>query len=249
MVRRFAKRSAGRAAALPAFGQRVLTWFAAREVGTLAALLVAAGAVWLFAELADDVFEGDTTTVDERVLLLLRAPSDSTDPVGPRWMEDLVRELTSLGGVAVLTILTLASAGFLVLQRKGAHAVYLLAAVAGGTVVSTLLKLGFDRDRPPAALVAHGQIAYTSSFPSGHSMLSAVVFLTLGALLASAQSNLRLRAYVIGLAAFLAVLVGASRVYLGVHWPTDVLAGWTAGAAWALLCWALAEGVRRPRGD
>lgn len=88
---------------------------------------------------------------------------------------------------------------------------------------------------------------YTSSFLSGHSMLSAVVYLTLGALLASAQADLRLRAYVIGLAAFLAVLVRASRVYLGVHWPTDVLAGWLAGAAWALVCWALAERLRRPR--
>jgi undecaprenyl-diphosphatase len=243
MVHRFSNR----AGAVRAFGARVVSWFAAREVETLAALLIAAGAVWLFAELADDVLEGDTTTVDERVLLLLRTPNDTADPIGPPWLEDLVRDLTSLGGVAVLAMLTLASAGFLVLQRKSALAAYLLAAVAGGTVVSTLLKLGFDRDRPSADLVAHGQIVYTSSFPSGHSMLSAVVYLTLGALLASAQENLRLRAYVIALAVFLAVLVGASRVYLGVHWPTDVVAGWTAGAAWALLCWALAERVRRPR--
>lgn len=244
MVRRLANRNVERAAA---FGVRALSWFAAREVGTLAALLLAAGAVWLFAELADDVLEGDTATVDERVLLALRAPNDATDPIGPPWLEELVRDLTSLGGVAVLTILTFASAGFLLLQRRGALAVYLLAAVASGTAASTLLKLGFDRDRPPADFVAHGQIVYTSSFPSGHSMLAAVVYLTLGALLASAQSNLRLRAYVVSLAVLLAILVGASRVYLGVHWPTDVLAGWTAGAAWALLCWALAERLRRGR--
>jgi undecaprenyl-diphosphatase len=146
----------------------------------------------------------------------------------------------------VLTILSLASAGFLVLQRKRHLGAYLLAAVAGGTIVSTLLKWGFDRPRPD--LVPHGSLVYTSSFPSGHSMLSAVVFLTLGALLASGQTNLRLRAYLIGLAVFLTVLVGVSRVYLGVHWPTDVFAGWTAGAAWALACWALAEQIRRRGG-
>lgn len=210
-------------------------------------MLLAAGAVWLFVELADDVLEGDTSTVDEQILLLLRAPNDSSDPIGPLWLEEIVSDLTALGGVGILTILTLASAGFLLLQRKAHLAGYLLAAVVSGAVVSTLLKLGFDRDRPPATFVAHGEVVYTSSFPSGHSMLSAVVFLTLGALLASAQSDLRLRAYVIGLAVFLAVLVGASRVYLGVHWPTDVLAGWSAGAAWALLCWALAERLRQPR--
>jgi undecaprenyl-diphosphatase len=139
--------------------------------------------------------------------------------------------------------MTLASAGFLVLQGKGQLAAYLLASVAGGTLVSTLLKLGFDRPRPD--LVPHGSLVYTSSFPSGHSMLSAVTFLTLGALLASGQSNFNIRMYLVGIAVFLSVGVGISRVYLGVHWPTDVLAGWTAGAAWTLMCWALAERLRR----
>ena len=226
-----------------AFGSRVRAWARAREAGTLAALLLAAGGVWLFLELADDVLEGDTTTVDEQLLLMLRAPTDSSDPLGPPWVEDLARDITGVGGAAVLTLLTAASAGFLALQRKRHLALYVLAAVASGALVSTLLKMGFDRPRPD--LVPHGQIVYTSSFPSGHSMLSAVAFLTLGALLASSQTNLRLRVYLISLAVFLTVIVGVSRVYLGVHWPTDVLAGWTAGAAWALLCWALAEKLRR----
>jgi undecaprenyl-diphosphatase len=130
-----------------------------------------------------------------------------------------------------------------VLQRKRHLAFYLVAAVASGMVVGSLLKWGFDRPRPD--LVPHGQIVYTSSFPSGHSMISAVAFLTLGALLASGQTNLRMHGYLMGLALFLTLIVGVSRVYLGVHWPTDVLAGWTAGAAWALLCWALARRLRR----
>ena len=226
-----------------AFGSRVRAWVGAREAGTLAALLLAAGGAWLFLEIADEVLEGATASVDEQVLLMLRVPADSSDPLGPPWVEDLARDITGLGGAAVLTLLTAASAGFLALQRMRHLALYLLAAVASGTLVSTLLKIGFDRPRPD--LVPHGQIVYTSSFPSGHSMLSAVAFLTLGALLASGQTNFRLRAYLIGVAVFLTVLVGVSRVYLGVHWPTDVLAGWTAGAAWALFCWALAEQLRR----
>jgi undecaprenyl-diphosphatase len=222
---------------------RLFTWLGAREAGTLAALLLAAAGVWIFVELADEVFEGETTSADERLLVALRVPNDTSDPVGPSWVEDIARDVTGLGGAGVLTLLTLASAGFLVIQRSTHLAAYVLAAVASGTIVSTVLKLGFDRPRPE--LVPHGQIVYTSSFPSGHSMLSAVVFLTLGALLASGQTDVRVRVYLIGLAVFLTVLIGLSRVYLGVHWPTDVLAGWTAGAAWALLCWALAEQLRR----
>ena len=226
-----------------AFGSRVRAWVGAREAGTLAALLLAAGGVWLFLEIADEVLEGATTSVDEQLLLMLRAPSDSSDPLGPPWVEDLARDITGLGGAAVLTLLTAATAGFLALLRKRHLALYVLAAVASGALVSTLLKMGFDRSRPD--LVPHGQIVYTSSFPSGHSMLSAIVYLTLGALLASSQMNFRLRAYLIGVAVFLTVFVGVSRVYLGVHWPTDVLAGWAAGAAWALFCWAVAEKLRR----
>ena len=105
-------------------------------------------------------------------------------------------------------------------------------------LVSTLTKLGFGRPRPD--LVPHATQVYTASFPSGHAMMAAVTYLTLGALLARVQPRLRLKLYLIGLAATLTVLVGCSRVYLGVHWPTDVLAGWTLGAAWALGCWAIA---------
>lgn len=224
-------------------GWRLLAWVGAHEAATLVALLLAAGGVWLFVELADDVLEGDTAAVDETLLLTLRTADDTTDPLGPTWVEELARDVTGLGGAGVLTILTLAAAGFLALQRKRWLAAYLLAAVASGVIVSTVLKIGFDRPRPE--LVPHGQIVYTSSFPSGHSMLSAVVFLTLGALLASGQRNLRLRAYLIALAVFLTTIVGVTRVYLGVHWPTDVLAGWTAGGAWALACWSFARYLRR----
>jgi undecaprenyl-diphosphatase len=228
---------------LKAHGGRLVGWFAAREASVLVALLLAAGAVWLFVEIAEDVLEGETRGTDEGLMLLLRTADDPADPLGPSWVEELARDITGLGSAGVLTLLTVAAAGFLILQRKRHLAFYLVAAVAGGTILGSLLKWGFDRPRPD--LVPHGQVVYTSSFPSGHSMISAVAFLTLGALLASGQTNFGMRGYLMGLAVFLTLIVGVSRVYLGVHWPTDVLAGWTAGAGWALLCWALARQLRR----
>lgn len=226
--------------------RRILTWIGGHEPQVLAALILIAGAVWLFAELAGEVLEGDTAAFDERILLSLRTANDLTDPIGPGWFEEMARDITGLGGFGVLTLLTLAATGYLLLHRKNHTALYLVLAIGSGILMSTLLKHGFDRPRPD--LVPHAQVVYTSSFPSGHSMMSAVVFFTLGAILAGVQTNRRLRAYLLGVAALLALLVGTSRVYLGVHWPTDVLAGWTAGAAWALLCWTIAERLRR-RGE
>lgn len=206
------------------------------------AFVLFAGALWAFTELADSVLDGDTATIDERLLLAMRNPDDVTDPLGPGWFEETARDVTGLGGIGILTLITLIAAGFLALQRKRHTAIYLILATGSGMLMSTLLKLVFARPRPD--LVPHATIVYTNSFPSGHSMMSAVTFLTIGALLAGAQQGLRLKAYLLGIAALLTALVGVSRVYLGVHWPTDVLAGWTAGAAWALLCWVVAEQLR-----
>jgi len=215
----------------------------AREHGMLVAVLLVLVGGFLFAEIADDVLEGETRAVDEYVLLLFRSAHDPTDPLGPHWLEETARDVTGLGGIGILAFVALASAGFLVLQGKANLARYLLAAVGSGMVLSMLLKLGFDRPRPD--LVPHGQIVYTSSFPSGHSMMSAITYLTLGALLASAQTSMLLRAYLLGVAMLLTVAVGISRVYLGVHWPTDVVGGWIAGGAWALACYYLARYLRR----
>jgi undecaprenyl-diphosphatase len=127
-------------------------------------------------------------------------------------------------------------------RRRGA-ALLVSASVGGGMIVSTLLKFGFERPRPD--LVPHATQVYTASFPSGHAMLSAVVFLTLGALLARVHKPRRVKLFFLSLAVVLTMLVGCSRVYLGVHWPSDVLAGWCVGAAWAGLCWYAALLLQR----
>jgi len=213
---------------------------------TIIAMLIVAVAAWLFLELAVEMLEGETRKFDERVLLAFRSAGDTSDPLGATWVEELARDVTGLGSVAVLAFLTLTSAGFLLLQRKWQLAIYLVCAVATGVIGSTLLKWGFDRPRPD--LVAHGHAVYTSSFPSGHSMMSAVVFLTLGVLLATTQTKPVMQIYILSIAVLGTVAVGISRVYLGVHWPTDVLAGWLAGTGWALLCWIIAD-LLRDRGQ
>ena len=213
------------------------------EFGLAVILSLAAAAAWAFVALAEEVMEGGTHAFDTAVLLALRAPGDPADPLGPPWMEELARDITALGGVGVLTLVTLAAAGFLWLQARGATAFYLLAAVGSGVALSNTAKTLYDRPRPD--LVPHGAAVYTASFPSGHSMMAAVTWLTLAVLVATTFEQRRLRVYVVALAAAVTVAVGLSRVYLGVHWPTDVLAGWAAGGAWALACAALARVLSR----
>ena len=236
-LRRLRALAEGAHARLP---PRARAWLpiARREVALLAAIALAAASLVLFGQLTDEMLEGETHAFDETVLLALRSATDPSDPIGPAWLEEQIRDVTALGSLGVLTLVSLAAVGFLILQGKRRTAVLVVAAVGGGMLVSTLTKLGFDRPRPD--LVPHVTQVYTASFPSGHAMMAAVTYLTLGALLARVQPRLRLKLYLIGLAATLTVLVGLSRIYLGVHWPTDVLAGWTLGAAWALACWAIA---------
>lgn len=200
-------------------------------------IAICAGSLWLFIEVADEVTEGDAHAYDRQIILALRNAEDLSDPIGPEWIEESLRDLTALGGFTIITLITAASLGYLILRRKYRIALLLIVTVSGSLILSLALKSGFDRPRPD--LVPHKSYVYTQSFPSGHSMLSAVTYLTLGALLARVQKKRLLKAYILILAILLAFLVGVSRVYLGVHWPTDVLAGWTAGAAWASMIWLI----------
>jgi len=221
----------------------LLTWAGRHELGVLVLLLAVAAGIWGFVELADEVMEGETGSADQRILLAMRNPADRADPLGPAWVEEIGRDLSALGGTAFLTILTLTVSGYLLLDRKRRAALFAPTAIVGGVLLSLVLKQGFDRPRPD--LVPHGAHVYTTSFPSGHSMMSAVTYLTLGALLARVQARPVMKAYVLVLAVLLTTAVGISRVYVGVHWPTDVLAGWTAGATWALVCWLAARALQR----
>lgn len=220
-------------------------WAASRqEPWTLAALLVAALALWLLIAVADEVREGSTLSIDRRLLLALRGADGA--PAGPPWLQEMMRDVTGLGGTGVLTLVTLGVAGFLWLEGRPEAALLLLFATIGGVLIGHGLKLGFARPRP--GLVPHGSIVSSPSFPSGHSTMTAIVYLTCGILVASTRSRRRVGAYVIGLAAAVAVLVGISRVYLGVHWPSDVLAGLSLGAAWALACWVGLRAIQaKPR--
>lgn len=209
-----------------------------QELSILLSLLLVASAIWLFATLANGMVEGETHAFDRAVLLAMRMPGNPTEPWGPRWLTEVVRDYTALGGVGLLTFMTLAVMGFLLLQGTPRVAMMVVVTVGGGMLLSSLLKQGFARPRPD--LVPHSVLVHTASFPSGHAMLSAVVYLTLGALLARVQPQRRLKVYVLTMAVVLTTLVGLSRIYLGVHWPTDVLAGWMASAAWALLAWCMA---------
>jgi undecaprenyl-diphosphatase len=219
---------------------------ALNEIGAVVAMGVAALGVLLFALIADEALEGDTHAFDEAILLALREPGETSNPVGPWWLEYSFADITALGGYTVLTLLVAGVAIYLVSVGKRATAVLVIGAVASGTVVSVLLKLGFDRPRPDlVAQLAHTQ---SSSFPSGHAMLAAVTYLTLGVLLARAHGRKRTKIFVMSFAIGLTLLIGMSRVYLGVHWPTDVLAGWALGAAWAALWWLLAWQLQRRGG-
>jgi undecaprenyl-diphosphatase len=205
-----------------------------------AGILVAA-----FAAIAAGIAAGLFDTFDRTLLLSLRT-GDAHDPAGPFWVESFFLDATGLGSTTIVVLVTLAAAGFLLMVRRGATALLLIAAIGGGTLLNNVAKLFFERPRPD--LVAHAVETQTSSFPSGHAMMSAIAYLTLGALLARTQKSVTVRFYIVALAVLTTVLVGISRVYLGVHWPSDVIAGWLLGGAWALICWYVAERLQQ-RGD
>jgi undecaprenyl-diphosphatase len=213
------------------------------ETVTLVVIVGIAGALWAFVALAAEMIEGDLHSFDKTVLLALRTPGNPSEPIGGAQVALAMRDLTALGGVTVLTLITVSVLVLFLLHRQRASALFLAVAVLGGQGLSHLAKSGFSRPRPD--LVPHAVDVATASFPSGHSMMAAVTYLTLAVMLARGERHIRVRAFYIGVAALLSLLVGISRVYLGVHWPSDVLAGWTLGAAWALGVWLVARWMER----
>lgn len=213
------------------------------ELGPIIALGIAAIGTLAFVDIASDVHEGDVEAFDSEILLALRLASDTSTPIGPVWLQNAVADLTALGGYAILTVLVLASVIYLLAVGKRVSALLVFGSITSGAILSSVLKIGFARVRPD--LVEHLTHAASSSFPSGHATLSAIAYLTLGALMARAHPQKRVKGIILGGAIILTMIVGASRVYLGVHWPSDVLAGWSLGAAWAALWWWLAGVIDR----
>ena len=195
-------------------------------------MLVVAALAGGFGIIADEMSEGETSAFDNAILLLFRDPANTADPLGPPWLQEAVRDITALGSFSVLALILIFAVAALAMSGRRGTALFVAASVIGGEILSTIFKNAFNRTRPD---FIDPERVLSASFPSGHAALSAIVYLTLGTILAGSTEKLQLRIFYVGAAIFLTIIVGISRLYLGVHFPTDVLAGWALGIAWALL--------------
>jgi undecaprenyl-diphosphatase len=203
-------------------------------------ILAAAGfALFLLALLwfGHELVEGDGASVDRAIMLAMRVPGHPLQPIGPAWLPSAVRDVTALGSSTVLTFIVLVAAIFLALAGRLRTALLVVSASFLGSVAVETIRAFIARPRPQLT----GQLmeASSPSFPSGHAAISAIVYLTLATLLFPVLPNRRIRAFVLIVALVLTVSIGLSRLYLGVHWPSDVLAGWAFGGVWAMLWWRI----------
>lgn len=212
------------------------------EQAVLFGVGLAAALIFAFIEIADEVNESETHEIDIAILEMFRAPGDPSQMIGPFWLQEAVRDVTALGSFSVLTLMVSSVVIYLLLTRRAGAAILVSGAVISGSLLTDLLKTFFDRPRPEFSALAQD---LSASFPSGHSMIAAVTYLTLGALLAQLSGRWRERVFFFGVAIVLTTLVGISRVLLGVHYPSDVLAGWALGAAWALAAATLTSILHR----
>jgi len=212
-----------------------------RELAWLAVGVSACALLLLFLLLASKVAEGDTLALDTKILRALRRADDPRRPVGPSWMESSLFDITAIGSPAVLGLVVTGVVGFLLLQRRGRTALAVALTCVSGEFVDSAMKHAFSRPRPD--VVPPLREVWSTSFPSGHAMESAIVYLTLGAMLMRVADRGVTKVYCLAVAALLTTLVGISRVWLGVHYPTDVLGGWMIGFVWASICWLATERV------
>ncbi|MDF0490525.1 phosphatase PAP2 family protein [Sphingomonas sp. H39-1-10] len=219
--------------------------FVKREATLIVAFIIVAAALLVVIRLGSEIREDGTSDFDRWLLLSLRQPRNLAVPIGPAWLQPVLVDITALGGATALTLLTVSVVGYLLAAKKWTTAALIAAATISGSLIGQLLKVSFARARP--TIVPHFVEIHSLSYPSGHATNSAVVFLTLGVLLARAQTARATRIYVLVAAMLFTALIGCSRVYNGVHWPTDVIAGWVIGGSWALLWWAIALRAQRSR--
>jgi undecaprenyl-diphosphatase len=217
------------AAQIPDLVSRARRHIQRTELRLLLAGVAVFGSVWGFLYTLDEVQEGDAMRFDSTVLLAFRQPGDLAAPIGPRWLQETARDVTALGGFTVLALVVMLAAALLWVHRRRVQAIVLVVAVVGGDLLGQLVKQLVGRTRPD--LVPHLDIVYSSSFPSGHSAMSPIVYFTLAGLVAAGEGRLAQKVLLMATALGLVICIGVSRVYLGVHWPTDVLAGWALGTA------------------
>jgi undecaprenyl-diphosphatase len=216
-----------------------------RELRLVLLLLALALAVWLATLALGAIGYTRIHALDERILLSLRSRDDPSVPLGPDWLLPVAREFTALGSSTVMLTLIIAVGGYLWLERRYGILALVIVSTFGGMAISSYLKIFFGRPRP--SVVPHLAPVSSPSFPSGHSLVSAVVYMTLGVLLTRVTTDRRAKTYFVVLAATITFLIGLTRVYVGVHYPTDVLAGWAIGLVWALACGAVARELQRRR--
>jgi undecaprenyl-diphosphatase len=233
--------AADEAARMTTAGENRRWWMRLRrnEVEWLVLGLGACILLFAFVILAGKVMGGDTQALDVRILKALRDRADASTPVGPAWLESAMIDLTAIGGSTILWLVVLAVAGFLVLQTRYRTALVILGTTGSGELLNAIMKHAFNRPRP--TIVTHLRVVSSSSFPSGHARESAIVYLTLGVILMRASDRTATKIYVFAVAVTLTLLAGVSRLYLGVHYPTDIVGGWIVGFSWASICWLAAK--------
>ena len=215
------------------------------EYRLLLGFVAAIGLAVTFGALAGEMLEGDFGAFDRNFLLALRNPDDLATPIGPHFIQTAMLDITALGSETILTLVTIMALGFLVLRKRYRQSLLVAAAVGGGAILSGILKSLFSRARPD--VVPRLAEVSSGSFPSGHAMNSAIIYLTLAVLIARSYEDARTRSFIVGLATLATLTIGFSRLYLGVHWPTDVAAGWLVGLAWALMMGMIAITLQKRR--
>lgn len=219
------------------------TFAAARGPAPLLLYAAVAGGALAFVAIADAIRKPATQAVERRILMAARSPGDVTDAIGPELVEQGIRDLTALGSAVVITTVTAASSLYFLFRGERQAAAVMFVSVAGAAALVGALKLAFRR--PDPGLVPNAVMVSSTSFPSGHSMMSMVTYSMLAGLTARSHPGSRMQPLLVGSAGILSLLVGLSRIYLGIHWPTDVLAGWALGGSWTAASWAAATALAR----
>ncbi|MBA2474469.1 MAG: phosphatase PAP2 family protein [Actinobacteria bacterium] len=205
----------------------------------IAALLVLAGSLWAFGTLVEDFLTGDPIVrLDARIASTLHA--HAREP-----FTRILSVFTEVGGLVALVTLTLVAGGYLYARGRRHHAALLALAFSGAEVLTAGLKAGFHRDRPSFADPLATESTF--SFPSGHALVALAVYGALAFVIASSLPSWRARAATFGVTGVLIVAIGFSRLYLGVHYLSDVLAGYSAGLVWLLVCVATVRLYRARR--